>query len=491
MADDGVTRRRCLGSAAGALAVAGFDVLGRRWVGVADAASRIGFRSAPRLDGTLLLDAASRSADRTDRGNMVFHTPAAVLRPGSVRDIQAMVRFCRRWRISVAARGEHHTTFGQGLTDGLLVEMSTLNTIHSIGPKGADVDAGVLWRDIIEPASAKGLRLRGLTGYTGLSVGGVLSVGGCPVSNDEGAVVDQVRELTVVTGTGDLVRCSTSMHPDLFDAALGGLGQCGIIVRALADLVPAEPEARTYLLHYVQAAAFFQDFRTLVGRGECNDVYTVCVPPGAGTFLYEISATVFFDPAAPPDDAHLMRGLTLPAVAAVHADRFYFEYTQLVDDQVALLQLAMWDRLVKPWFDVWLPEPAVEAYVTDALGHLTAQDIGPTGLIVLYAQRRSKLTRPFLRVPSGELGEWVYLFDVLGASALPGPDPDYARRMLDRNRRWYERARDVGGTRYPIGSIEFSHADWVGHYGDEWPRLRRLKRRYDPAGILTPGPGIF
>jgi FAD/FMN-containing dehydrogenase len=96
-----------------------------------------------------------------------------------------------------------------------------------------------------------------------------------------------------------------------------------------------------------------------------------------------------------------------------------------------------------------------------------------------------------MRVPAPELGEWVYLFDVLSASALPITSRAYARRMLDRNRRWFDRAREAGGTRYPIGALEFGRDDWAQHYGDERPRLRRIKRRYDPAGILTPGPGIF
>ena len=491
MTTDGVTRRRLLATAAGAIAVAGYDTLAARWVGAAEAASCDGFVGAPDLAGTLLLDPASRAAAGADRGNLVFQTPAAVLRPGSVRDIQAMVRFCRRCGIRVAARGEHHTTFGQSLTDGLVIDMSGLNTIHSIGPDGADVDAGVLWRDVIRTAFAKGLRRPGLTGYTGLSVGGVLSVGGCPTSNDEGAVVDRVRELTVVTGKGDVVRCSATHSRDLFEAALGGLGQVAIIVRALLDLVPAKRMARTYLLHYLDARSFFSDFRTLVRRGECDDVYNVCMPPGSTTFLYQINATVFFDPGAPPHDRHLMRGLRLPAIAAVHVDLDYVTYTQFVDTQAAALQLALWDRLVKPWFDVWLPEPAAEPFVTDILGHLTPEDLGPTGFILLFAQRRSKLTRPFMRVPAPELGEWVYLFDVLSASALPVTSRSYARRMLDRNRRWFERARDLGGTRYPIGALEFDHDDWAQHYGDQWPRLRRIKRRYDPAGILTPGPGIF
>jgi cytokinin dehydrogenase len=486
-----VNRRQFISGLGAAALVVGFDPLKRRWVSAAEATTGAGFADAPALDGTLYLDSATRRGDWQDEGNMVTRMPAAVLRPGSVSDIQKMVRFCRLRGINVAPRGQAHSTFGQGLTDGLIVEMSALSAIHSIGRQGADVDAGALWRDVAKAALAKGLRRPGLTGYTGLSVGGVLSVGGCPLSNDEGAVVDRVRELTVVTGTGEAIRCSETVNPDLFDAALGGLGQCGIIVRALLDLVPAKPRARTYLLHYLDAAAFFKDFRTLVRRGECNDVYNICVPPGSSTFVYEINATVFFEPGSPPDDAHLMRGLTLSPITAAHVDQSYFDYTQFVDRQIALLQLGGWDKLVKPWFDVWLPEPAVERFVSEKLAHLTPQDVGAAGFILLFAQRRSKLTRPFFRMPAPELGEWVYLFDVLAASMLPGPRPEYAAGMLARNRRWYEQARDVGGTRYPIGSVEFSQADWAAHYGSEWTRLERLKRRFDPDNILTPGPGIF
>jgi FAD/FMN-containing dehydrogenase len=486
-----LTRRRLLQAGTGALAVAGFDLLGGRWVTAAQASGCTGFAGAPALDGTLQLDDASRANDQTDRGNMVFHTPAAVLRPGSVADIQAMVRFCRDCGIRVATRGQHHTTFGQGLTYGLIIEISTLNTIHSVGPAGADVDAGVLWRDVIKAALAQGLRRPGLTGYTGISVGGVLSVGGCPLSNVEGAVIDRVQQLSVVTGTGELVVCSESVNSDLFNAMLGGLGQCGIIVRALLELVPAKPLARTYLLHYEDFKTFFADFQTLVQRAECNDVYNVCVPPGSNTFVYEINATVFYDPLSPPDDLHLMRGLSIPALLIPHTDQPYYDYTQFVDTQVSVLQLAGWDQLVKPWFDVWLPQTAVQTYVPQIVNSLTPADVGTGGFVLLFAQQRSKLTRPFFRMPDPSLGEWVYLFDVLTTSSLPGPDAAFAQQMLTRNGAWYAQARQTGATRYPIGSIAFTGAQWADHYGELWTLFNQLKHRYDPNGILTPGPGIF
>jgi len=63
--------------------------------------------------------------------------------------------------------------------------------------------------------------------------------------------------------------------------------------------------------------------------------------------------------------------------------------------------------------------------------------------------------------------------------------------MLARNRRWFEAARRVGGTRYPISAIPFDRGDWARQYDGVFADLVQAKRRYDPDGILTPGPGIF
>ena len=80
---------------AGTLAlVAGFDLLTRQWVTEAAAADGASFATAPPLDGTLVFDAESLAANAHDQGNIMFRTPCAVLRPGSVQDIRKMVGFC-------------------------------------------------------------------------------------------------------------------------------------------------------------------------------------------------------------------------------------------------------------------------------------------------------------------------------------------------------------------------------------------------------------
>ncbi|NUP06098.1 MAG: FAD-binding protein [Polyangiaceae bacterium] len=489
-------RRGALAAIAAGALVVGFDPSSKRWIREAEASGGCGGFPGwglPQLDGTLHLDLPTRTGDSNDNGLIVQKVPAAVLRPGSTNDVKKMVRFCRQYGIKVSARGQHHTVFGQGLTTGLIIETQTLNTIHSIGPDGAEVDGGVLWKDLLIESLQQGLRPRGLTGYTGLSIGGTLSVGGCPLSNDQGGLADHVQSLTIVTGKGNIVECSDCDHADLFEAALGGLGQCGIITRAKVDLVPALPMARTYLLHHVDNALFFEDLRTLLDRGELDEIYNVCVPPGLAPFVYQINATVFFDPAEPPDDDYLLRELNLPPEAVVVVDQPYLDYALFVDYQIeALRQSVDWDHLVKPWFDVWMPDSTVEPFVGETLANLTPVDVGAGGFVLILCQRRSAMKRPFYRLPDPECGsDWIFLYDILTSSMVPGPDPAFAAQMLDRNRDLFEAARDLGGVRYPIGAMDFSHWDWVAHYGNRWHSFRQRKQKYDPDKILTPGLNIF
>jgi cytokinin dehydrogenase len=481
--------RRQLLAGLGGTTVLGFNPSTRSWVRAANASSP--FDHVPRLDGQLLTDTISLAGFGTDVGNIVHRTPVAGLRPGSVEDIRKVVRFCRRHCIKVAARGQGHTTFGQSQVEsGLVVEMGTLNQIHSIGPTSADLDAGVQWKDVLLQGVPQGFTPPVLTGFTALSVGGTLSVGGISSTNAQGAQVDRVQELEVVTGEGEIRRCSARHNRDLFEVALAGLGQCGIITRAVVDVVRAKPNARIFLLNYTDNAQFFRDMRTLLNRGEFDDVFNLWFPDGNGGWLYQMNAVKFFDPTARPDNARLLRGLSIDPSNVQISDSAYLDYVLRVDVVIDFYkQIGLWDGVLHPWFDVFLPNRWIEQYVSHVLPTLTPEDVGSTGFLLLLPQKRSKLTRPFFRVP--ESSDWVFLFDILTASGGPGADPAFAERMLRRNRMLFDKARLFGGTRYPIGTLDFRRADWIAQYGGEWSGLVSAKRRYDPDGILTPGPGIF
>lgn len=475
-------------------AVAGFDHLERRWVTAADAATSP-CADAPTLDGELAIDDASREAVATDLGAIARHKPCAVLRPGSAGDIAAMIRFCRAHQIAVSPRGEAHTTLGQCLSDGLVIETRHLNRIHSLGPHRAEVDAGIHWMDLANAAYAESPRATPpvLTAYTGLTVGGTLSVGGIGGlvgGLSTGLQVDHVHELEVVTGTGEIERCSCEDKPELFETILGGLGQCGVITKAAIELVPVKEHARTYALSYDDNATFFRDLRNLLDRPDVDHIYAELFPPGT-SLTYKIYATVFYDESAPPADEGIVSGLSVePDVE----DTGYLDYVFSIDNGIAALrEMVDWDRLLKPWLDVWLPGSTAEAYLAELLPSLDPlRDIGSYGAGLLYPQRRERTTRPYPSLPQPDGSPWVFVLDINTVSPGPGPDPEFVAEMLARNERLFARARDAyGAVLYPIGSVRFAAQDWRIHYGDAWPDFRAAKRRYDPDGVLTPGPGIF
>src|SRR5262249_13135017 len=157
----------------------------------------------------------------------------------------------------------------------------------------------------------------------------------------------------------------------------------------------APPMARTYQLAYTDNATFFRDQRTLLRRGELDRVFTLWVPAG-NAFLYILNAVKYFDPAAPPDDGRLLRGLSVAPSAAVRQDATSRDTVGGVARAIAASQAAGGARLIKPWFDVGLPDATVEQYIGAVIPTLTPLDVGATGFLLLIPARRSSLRAPLL-----------------------------------------------------------------------------------------------
>lgn len=477
------SRRSFLISLAAGAVVVGFDPTGRSWVTEAEAATPL--VGIPPLDGELRTDPTSLQNAADDFGHIIHRTPRAVLEPGSVDDIVAMVRFCNRQLIPVAARGQGHSTFGQPqVENGLVIDMSTLSTVHHIGADRAIVDAGAVWSAVLTAALAVGKAPPVLTDYLELSVGGTLCVGGIGgTTYRHGFQVDNVLALEVVTGDGRLVTCSPHRRRDLFDAVLAGLGQCALIVRATVRLVQATQQVRTYLLPYRDLAIFTADQRRLIASRRFDYVEGQAVPEDAGGWSFLLEAAKYFTSPQVPDDAALLDGLRFEPGGAEITDQPYFDFQNRLAPTVELLKsIGVW-FFPHPWINLFLPASATNGYISDVLADFDAGDIN--GPVLLYPIWSRRSTRPMLQLPDEPV---VFLLALLRTAP---PDPAIVEAMVASNRALYEQARDVDGKQYPIGAIPFSRSDWVEHFDRQWHRFVAAKRRYDPNRILTPGQGIF
>lgn len=100
------------------------------------------------------------------------------------------------------------------------------------------VDAGITWSEIHRHVCARARTPRVQQSSAHFSVGGSLSVNCHGREVRWGPVSDTVEEITLLTGAGDMVTASATVNTDLFRAALGGYGACGMILRAKLRLTP-------------------------------------------------------------------------------------------------------------------------------------------------------------------------------------------------------------------------------------------------------------
>jgi cytokinin dehydrogenase len=484
-----LSRRNFLRGALATAAVVGFDVHFRSWVTAAELATgRVttapGF---PSFEGELVTDDASLAAAADDFGHYIHRRPMAVLRPGSVADVVRLLRFTSRHGIEVAARGQGHSTHGQAQVEaGVVIDMSSLATIHEINAGDALVDAGVRWSDLLRQTIPLGVAPPTLTDYIDLSIGGTLTVGGVgSQSFREGPQVSNVLALQVVTGRGQLVTCSPTRHRLLFEAVLAGLGQFGVIVRARVRLVPAPELTRFYEARYDDLGVFLEDLLLLVEDGRFDTVQGFAAPDEAGGWIYTLEATKGFRPGQEPDDGALLAGLRFLPGQQTARDMPYFDYLNRLAPLVELLkQLGVW-FFPHPWIDLFVPTRAAESFIGGTLETLDPADVGQ-GPILIYPYRRDRFTTPNLRIPHGET---FFLFGLL-RNAIP-PTPERAAELVAANRRLFEQARRVGGYFYPVDSVPMSPADWRRHFGLRWPVLFAAKRVFDPDALLAPGQGVF
>ena len=90
-------------------------------------------------------------------------------------------------------------------------------------------------------------------------------------------------------------------------------------------------------------------------------------------------------------------------------------------------------------------------------------------------------------------GRHALLFDVL--PCLRAGDDEKVARVQAAIAGIWARARPSGATIYPIGypvgTSAMTAGEWQRHFGAQWNAFQESKGRYDPGGLLTPGPAIF
>ena len=118
-------------------------------------------------------------------------------------------------------------------------------------------EPGVAFSDLVRTTLAWGALPKLVPELKTITLGG--AVAGCSVESMSfryGGFHDSCRSYEVVTGTGNIVRCSRRDQPLLFDMIHGSYGTLGILTQLEFDLIPAKRYVRVEYRHYQTFESF-------------------------------------------------------------------------------------------------------------------------------------------------------------------------------------------------------------------------------------------
>ncbi len=178
--------------------------------------------------------------------------PAAVVRPGSVAELQAVVAACAASGAPLTVRGG-----GASYTDGYIHSRPGGVTIDTLRLKAISIDetnavvtveAGVTWTELYEALKARGLRTPFWGPFSGLAATIAGSMSQHSVSHGTGVSAESLVNLEIVTGTGDLLATGSAggsastaffrhFGPDLAGLFTGDCGAFGVKARVTLRLI--------------------------------------------------------------------------------------------------------------------------------------------------------------------------------------------------------------------------------------------------------------
>ena len=179
-----------------------------------------------------IIEPGGAEYESASRSLLASGSPAYVLRPTSVDDVQAGVRFAASAGLVLSVRGGGHGFPGFGTNDdGVVIDLGRLASVEIIDNERhlVRIGGGATWGQVAVALAPHGLGIS--SGDTkSVGVGGLTLTGGIGWKvRKYGLALDNVVAAEVVIANGEVVRASTDENPELFWAMRGGGGNVGIV----------------------------------------------------------------------------------------------------------------------------------------------------------------------------------------------------------------------------------------------------------------------
>ena len=428
-----------------------------------------------RLRGRLLApDDENYNSARQLFNAMIEKRPAWIVRCEGASDVIHSLNFAREHGLELAVRSGGHSVAGKSSCDGgLVLDLSPMRAVR-VDParRTALAQPGATLGDFDREAHTFGLATTlgtvSRTGIAGLTLGGGIGW----LNGKYGLACDNLLSVDVVTADGSMISASASENEDLFWAVRGGSGNFGVVTSFLYQLHPVHTVLAGMVVHPISRAKdmlrFYDEFARSVPDEATLAAALLTAPDGN-----PIAAIVGCHCGAIEEGERVFRPLRSfgPPVADTFGPMPYVDVQRLLDNAF----LPGFHHYWKAGFVRSLSEEAAETAVEYFLRK-------PSPATVLVIQQ---LHGAAARVPVDATAfahrKPQHDFEILSMWS----DPSDSEKNIQWTRDFYggmERFLEKGV--YVNGLGEEGGDRVRAAYGENYSRLREVKRKYDPSNFF-------
>jgi FAD/FMN-containing dehydrogenase len=401
--------------------------------------------------------------------------PALIARCVGPADVTQAVNFARAQNLLVAVRGGGHSLSGQSTCDGgLMIDLSPMKVVR-VAPRAttARVEPGVLLGQFDREAQMFGLATTAgtvsHTGVAGLTLGG----GFGRLGRRFGLACDNFIAADMVTADGRLVKASMKDNPDLLWGLRGGGGNFGVVTAFEFQLHPVDPMMYGGSLVFAfdkprELLRSYADF--VAGASDASYCEVALVPAEGGKRAVAVDVCHSGTLAAAEKELAPLR-----KIGQVLQD-------QLGPKSYITLQTGA-DAEYPVGRGYYLKSGFVKGIsgkLIDAMVDYVEANPNPTG-ILLIAQHGGAISR----VKPAATAYWhrEAQHSVLAVGFWDKPDGSELNTQWVRSG-WAKLEPLTDGFYVNLLAQDEAERRIRGTYGDNYPRLVALKKKYDPTNLF-------
>ena len=452
-------------------------------------------------DTHVLTEAGDMAPFLTDWRDRFTGVALAVLRPGSVEQVSAIMRACSQWAIPVVPQGGNTGLVLGSIPDAsgtaMVLSLARLNTIRQIDPvnRTITVDAGCILQTIQEAATAAGCLFP-----LSLAAEGSCTIGGNLATNAGGTAVlryGNTRELClgleVVTPQGEVWSGLRGLRKDntgydLRDLYIGAEGTLGVITGAVMKLYPQPKASITALAalaspgHALRLLSLMQDHcgASLTGfelmSHYCLQLVAEQFPQLPRPFAQSHGQYVLLELSSSQSEAHAIELLEASIGAALE--------NELIEDAVVASSVAQSEGLWQLREHI----PLAQAQAGKNIKHDISLPISRIADFIAVTDVALEAAFPGCQlVCFGHLGDGNLHYNVAPPAGMT--DRDFLANQDAINRIVHDQVHGFGGSisaEHGVGALK--KADLARYKSPlELQLMRAVKQALDPQNIMNPG----